>query len=130
MYILIYFTWYIFKFFRKAISDVIRTNIYDVAFFENSEPLRAIKYLRKNVYLGCLTWFLIRLHDFFRAAIKSTLQKKRQNKKLSINISESMDWFLYDKDLLHERVNQNKTMIRLSKAGTKGIPYQILLHKE
>ena len=41
-----------------------------------------------------------------------------------------MDWFLYDKDLLHERVNQNKTMIRLSKAGTKGIPYQILLHKE
>ena len=74
-------SWYIFKFFRKAISDVIRTNIYDVAFFENSEPLRAIKYLRKNVYLGCLTWFLIRLHDFFRAAIKSTLQKKREKIK-------------------------------------------------
>ena len=41
-----------------------------------------------------------------------------------------MDWFLYDKDLRHERVNQNKAMIRLSKTGTKDIPYQILLHKE
>ena len=41
-----------------------------------------------------------------------------------------MNWFLYDKDLRHERVNQNKAMIRLSKTGTKDIPYQILLHKE
>ena len=57
-------------------------------------------------------------------------KKKRKNQKLSINFSESMDWFLYDEDLRHERVNQNKTMIRLSKTGTKGIPYQILLHKE
>ena len=67
---------------------------------------------------------------FLEQLLSPHYKKKRQNKKLSINISESMDWFLYDKDLLHERVNQNKTMIRLSKAGTKGVPYQILLHKE
>ena len=72
-------------------------------------------------------------YDFFGAAFKSTWQKRKNekiNQKLSINISESMNWFLYDKDLRHERVNQNKAMIRLSKTGTKDIPYQILLHKE
>ena len=67
---------------------------------------------------------------FLEQLLSPHYKKKRKNKKLSINISGSIDWFLYDKDLLHERVNQNKTMIRLSKAGTKGIPYQILLHKE